>query len=65
MVQLTVYDITGRLVTTLVSQTQVGGSYEALWNGLDANGNSLPSGLYLYRLQAGSYIDNKKMLLLK
>jgi parallel beta-helix repeat protein len=64
-VQLNVYDIAGRLVTTLVSQSQVGGSYEVLWNGMDANGNTLPSGLYLYRLQAGSFVANQKMLLLK
>jgi len=64
-VHLTVYDITGRLVTTLVSRNQVGGSYEVQWNGIDANGNSLPSGLYLYRLQAGSFVANEKMLLLK
>lgn len=64
-VQLNIYDITGRLVQTLVAGRQVGGFYEVQWDGRDANGISLPSGLYLYRLQAGSFVANEKMLLLK
>jgi len=64
-VELAVFDISGRLVTTLVKKSQAGGSYDVQWNGMDANGNTLPSGLYLYRLQAGKFVANEKMLLLK
>ncbi len=64
-VQLTVYDISGRVVTTLVSKFQDSGSYNIQWNGMDVNGNILPSGLYLYRIQAGKFVANEKMLLLK
>ncbi len=64
-VQLNVYDITGRLVTSLVSKSQASGSYNVQWNGMDADGNILPSGLYIYSLQAGEFVATSKMLLLK
>jgi len=64
-VRLTIYDITGREVTTLVRRDQVAGVYEVQWNGMDSDSNSLPSGLYLYRLHAGEFTANAKMLLLK
>ncbi len=64
-VQLNIYDITGRLVQTLITGNQVAGFYELQWNGRDATGRPVSSGLYLYRLQAGKFTANNKMLLLK
>jgi len=64
-VELKVYDIRGQLVHTLVSGIRSAGWYEVQWNGKDSDGRSLPSGLYLYRLQAGKFVANEKMLLLK
>jgi flagellar hook assembly protein FlgD len=62
-VRLTVYDILGREVVRLIDQTQAAGYHEVVWNGLDAAGNSVSSGIYLYRLQAGSYSRVNKMIL--
>ena len=59
-VSLKVYDMLGREVETLVNEEKVAGSY-----GVRFDGENLPSGIYFYKLQAGSYISVKKMILLK
>jgi hypothetical protein len=59
-VQIVVYDILGREITTLVNDEKPVGSYEILFDA-----SNLPSGIYFYRLQAGDYIETKKMVLMK
>ena len=59
-VTLKVYDILGKQVTTLVNEEKEQGLYT-----VNFEANNLASGLYLYRIQAGSFIDTKKMILLK
>jgi hypothetical protein len=59
-VSLKVYDLLGREVATLVNETKAAGSYEARFDA-----SRLASGLYLYKLQAGSYTETKKMMLVK
>jgi hypothetical protein len=59
-VRLAIYDLLGREVATLVNEVKAPGRYEVTW---DASG--LASGVYLYRLTAGSFVDVKKLLLLK
>ena len=59
-VELSVYDILGRKVITLVNQNQQPGEYE-----VNFNGSGLASGTYIYRLQIGDNIETKKMILLK
>jgi hypothetical protein len=60
-VLLSVYDVLGRKVATLVDEVKEAGRYEVLWN----PSQDLPSGVYFYVLQAGSFIDTKKLVLLK
>lgn len=57
-VTLTVYDILGRPFETLVNRLQPPGTHNALFEALDA-----PSGVYLYRLQAGAYDETRQMVL--
>ena len=38
---------------------------QSIWNGLNDNGEKVPSGMYVYRIKAGDFIDFKKMLLVK
>ncbi|MEW5842341.1 MAG: T9SS type A sorting domain-containing protein [Bacteroidota bacterium] len=64
-VTLKVYDVLGREVATLVNEEKSRGSYEVTFNVETRRGESLPSGVYFYRLQAGSYSETKKMILLK
>jgi hypothetical protein len=59
-VTLKVYDILGNEVTTLINEEKTKGRYE-----LNFNASSLASGVYIYKIQAGSFISSKKMLLLK
>ena len=59
-VNLTVYDVLGRQVSTLVNERRDAGVHEVKF---DAAG--LASGVYFYRLTAGSYVDTKKLLLVR
>lgn len=64
-VKLVVYDVTGRKVRTLVNGALDEGYKNVVWNGRDDLGNSISTGLYIYRIQAGDFIDVKKMTFLK
>lgn len=64
-VHVTVYDMMGREVNTLVDQNMAAGSYTATWNGRDAGGNQVASGIYLYKIVAGNFVASKVMTLLK
>jgi hypothetical protein len=59
-VTLKVYDVLGREVVTLVNETKQPGNYEVKFEGAN-----LPSGVYFYKLQAGDYMETKKMMLLR
>jgi hypothetical protein len=64
-VQLLVYDLLGREVTRLVEAAQSPGSYEVPWDGTDAFGRSLTSGIYITRLVTPEYSKSIKLVLLK
>ena len=64
-VTLEVYDATGRRVASLINSQMAAGRYEAIWNGRSDAGSSVASGVYLYRLRAGSFVQTKTMLLMK
>jgi hypothetical protein len=59
-VKLSVYDVTGRLVTELVNSELTAGEYETDFNALN-----ITSGVYFYTLQAGSFTDTKKLIVVK
>jgi hypothetical protein len=60
IVTLKIYDILGAEVKTLVNEQKLAGKYE-----VNFNASSLASGVYIYKIQAGSFINSKKMILLK
>jgi M6 family metalloprotease-like protein len=62
---LSIYNIEGRLVKTLWNAEMDGGAKTIVWNGMDARGNLVSSGVYFYRLKSGSNVMTKKMILLK
>ena len=65
-VELTVYNLVGQPVRTLVAEHQSAGHYAVEWDATNDSGHSLSSGMYFYRLQAGEeFLEVKKMLLLK
>ena len=63
--QLTIYDMAGRRVRTLVQESKDAGSYDVIWRGLDESGRRVASGVYLYRLEAGSFVGTRRLTLLK
>jgi hypothetical protein len=60
LVNLTVYNVLGEEIETLVNETKASGNYEVNFNSVN-----LPSGIYFYKLQAGSFAQTKKMILMK
>ena len=64
-VALTVYNLAGQQVATLVEGMRAAGTYAVRWNGRDYQERELASGLYLYRLQAGDRVETHKLLLLR
>ncbi len=65
-VSLTVFDITGREVVRLVdNKKHSAGRYYTMWNGLNAAGGKVASGLYFYKIVAGDFSQTNKMMLIK
>jgi hypothetical protein len=64
-VELDIFDITGKVVTSLYDGYLGAGKYVFGWNAADLTGQTLPSGVYLYRLQTDRSALTRKMLLLK
>jgi hypothetical protein len=63
---LTVYDVKGRLVTSLsTTRTTSSGPYTATWNGLDMSGAEAPTGIHFLRLKSGEQVYVRKVLFLK
>lgn len=59
-VSLKIYNTLGEEIITLVDEIKPAGSYEA-----EFKASELPSGVYIYRMLSGEYVNSKKMLLLK
>lgn len=64
-VQLTVFNMLGQVVRALVNEEKRAGTYSVEWDGRNDAGNVVGSGVYLYRLQAGSSARTMKMILMK
>ena len=60
-----IYDVTGRIVKTFVNDQPQPGTYEIQWDGTDADGLSVPSGLYFFTLKTNNFLDSGKMLLIR
>jgi len=64
-ITITIYDMLGREVKTLINQTQDAGYRSVIWDATNDYGKPVSAGIYLYQIQAGEYISTKKMVLLK
>jgi len=64
-VELSVYDLRGRLVRRLVDEEQAAGQHDVTWQADDAAGRRVPSGVYLVRFRAGQTRQSQRLLLLK
>lgn len=64
-VNLSIYNLLGEEIITLVDKQQDAGKYKVLWDGKDKNGTVLPTGVYLYRVQTDQYAKSRKLTILK
>ncbi len=64
-VRLSVVDLRGRRVATLVNEDRAAGSYQTIWNGTDDSGNQVASGMYFVMLESGDVVRTRKISLLK
>lgn len=62
---LSIYNVLGQRVKTLLDEKKQPGKYEVVWDGRDEKGNQVSSGVYLYRIQVGKFVQVKKMVVLK
>ena len=64
-VNITIYDLLGRQVKTLVNQVQNAGFNSIQWNATNDYGEPVSAGIYLYQIQAGTFYQTRKMVLLR
>ena len=64
-VKLTIFNLLGEKVRTLIDGDYPAGNHEVRWDGKDDSGNPTPTGLYVYRLRAGEYSQARKMSLVR
>jgi hypothetical protein len=64
-VVLRVYNVLGQTVKTLVDEPKARGIYEVTWDGRDESGDEVASGVYFYKLEAGDFVQTKKMVLIR
>jgi len=65
LVTLKVYDVLGNEISTLVNEAKTAGVYEVEFNSHSGEVRNLTSGIYFYKLQAGNFVETKKMILMK
>jgi hypothetical protein len=64
-VTLNVYNLLGQKIRTLVSENQPAGYREVVWDGRNDDGVSVASGIYIYRIEAGDFVQTRKMVLMR
>jgi hypothetical protein len=64
-VTIRIYDASGRVVRTLVDDRRAAGTHDTVWDGRNDAGTTVSSGVYFYRMVAGSFSEARRMVLLK
>ena len=64
-VVISIYDLMGRKVRTLVNDVQNAGYRSVMWNATNDMGRLVSAGVYIYSIQAGDFVQNRKMVLMK
>ena len=65
MVTITIYDLMGRRIRTLINMDQTAGYRSIHWNATNDLGQAVSAGMYIYTIQAGDFMQTRKMVLLK
>ena len=64
-VNVTIYNVLGQAVVTLIDEARPAGTHQIVWNGTTMNGKYVASGVYLYRLQVGGKVLTRSMVLVR
>jgi len=64
-VNLSIYNLVGQELRNIVNEHKDAGNYVATWDAKDDSGNQLPSGIYIYRMKAGNFVQSKKLIIAK
>jgi hypothetical protein len=64
-VHITIYNILGQVVKTLVNEQKNAGVYSVVWDGKNDEGIAVTSGVYIYQLKSGNFMQSKKLMMLK
>jgi subtilisin family serine protease len=64
-VRLEIFNVLGQKIKTLINERKKPGNYRTRWNGTDNSEKIVSSGIYIYRLKAGDFVANRKMILIK
>jgi flagellar hook assembly protein FlgD len=63
--KLNIYDISGKLIKTLIDNPVESGYHSAIWRGDDENGKIVNSGVYFYQIESGKFMETRKLILLR
>jgi len=64
-VEITIYNVRGQLVETIMAHNLSAGDHQIKWQGTDFSGRQVSSGIYFYKFRNGDYTTTKKMILMK
>ena len=64
-VNISVFNILGQIVKTMVDREVDAGQYQAVWDGVDENGNQVASGIYFYKMRTTDFVETRKMVLMR
>ena len=64
-VELAIYNTLGQKVTTLINEERAAGAYRIIWDSKNAGGMNVASGVYIYQIKAGNFIQSRKMILIR
>lgn len=64
-VELSIYDVSGRVISTLIKGKLTAGTHTVKWNGLDSQGKKVSQGVYFYKLTTGEFSATKKLILIR
>ncbi len=64
-VTITIYNLLGQRIRTLIDEDKSAGTYQAVWNSNDESGSTVASGVYLYRFETNNHSETRKMMLIK
>ncbi|MCH8020659.1 T9SS type A sorting domain-containing protein, partial [candidate division KSB1 bacterium] len=65
IVNLTIFNLKGQQIRTLVNEDAAAGYHSIVWDGKDHAGTAVASGVYIYRISAGEFVEVKKMALIR